>query len=101
MAVHVAPSDDQRRLMIRVDGAFDFHVHREFRDAYRKGGDHVSDYVIDLAGTDYMDSCALGMLVLMHERLASSQGRVRVINADTGIRRILELAKLDQLIDID
>lgn len=100
MAVHIIPSGNAGTLRIHVDGAFNFHVHRQFREAYRRNGEGVSQYVIDLSGTEYMDSSALGMLVLLHEHLAPGGSRVRIVNADPGIQRTLRTANLDRLMEI-
>lgn len=99
MAVHVISSGDTRSLRIQVDGAFDFHVHRQFREAYVNGGS-VSEYVIDLSGTAYMDSCALGMLVLLHERTSPAGSRIRIVNAGPDIRRLVKTANLGRLMEI-
>ncbi len=100
MAVHITQSNDNLTLKIHVDGAFDFHVHRQFRQAYMNNDQSVSHYIIDLSGTDYMDSCALGMLVLLHEHISPTQGRIEVINASQEIRRVLTIANLDRLVEI-
>jgi anti-anti-sigma factor len=47
-----------------------------------------------------MDSSALGMLLLLREHVDGVRERVRIINCNTEIRKILEIANFDKLFDI-
>ena len=63
----VSSTVSDRQLTIGVEGRFDFRVYDSFRNAYADVGDSVEKYVIDLAAAEYMDSSALGMLLLLRE----------------------------------
>ena len=83
---------------IQVVGRFDFGCHPDFRQAY-EGFKSVSAYVIDLGATEYLDSSALGMLLVLRESAGS--GNVRIVNCGPAVRRILEVANFNQLFSLE
>jgi anti-anti-sigma factor len=85
-------------LRIAIRGRFDFSAHQEFRRSYENAAE-VSDYVVDLGGTEYVDSSALGMLLLLRERAGDKS--VRIVNCSAGVRRILEIANFQKLFKFD
>ena len=59
----------------------------------------VADIVLDLAGTAYLDSAGVTLLVRLAQRLGSRRHRIRiVVPEDSAIRAVLELAGLSQLL---
>lgn len=92
-------SDGDTRTL-RIDGKFDFKMHRCFRELYEQAPPEIARYVIDLARTDYMDSSALGMLLLLREHVSGDRQRVQIVNCRPEIRKILEIANFDKLFDI-
>lgn len=96
MPLAVTRDEDERELIIRVTGQFDFGLHRDFRDAYRDSTD-VKRFVVDLQDTDYMDSSALGMLLLLREHAESNAAQVELRNVRGELERILRIANFHQL----
>ena len=97
MTVSVAVSEDGKSVNLRVDGRFDFSVHNEFRKAYKDLALTNVTYIVDLSKTDYMDSSALGMLLLLKEYAETDASRVKITNANDDIREILFIASFDKL----
>lgn len=95
---HVHSEGNTRTL--RIDGKFDFKLHRCFRELYEQAPPEIARYVIDLARTEYMDSSALGMLLLLREHVGGERQSVQIVNCRPEIRRILEIANFDKLFDI-
>jgi len=91
-------TDDKQTLMIWVEGRFDFQLHREFREAYRDVGG-VKAVVIDLSQTIYVDSSALGMLLLLRESLGNA--KISLSNINAKIRMVLTIAHFDRLFTFD
>lgn len=85
-------------LTIKVSGRFDFNCHREFRRAY-EGAGPMNEYVVDLGEAEYLDSSALGMLLVLREERAPA--RVRVVNTRPPVRRILEIASFQNLFSLE
>lgn len=101
MSISTQTSSDGHTLTIRVQDRFDFNVHRELRQAYEAQGKRFGNYVLDLRGTTYMDSAALGMLLQLREHAGGKRQAVRLTNAQPVIRDILAVANFDQLFTID
>ena len=87
---------DRKEVVIKVNGRFDFSLHRVFRDAYRP---HPGDlrYCVDLSNADYLDSSALGMLLLLREHAGGDKGHVRLKVVSKEILQLLSIARFDQL----
>jgi anti-anti-sigma factor len=79
---------------VHVMGRFDFNCHPGFRDACEMFGE-AQDYVVDLSGTEYLDSSALGMLLVLRDQVGSAN--VRIVNCRPAVRRILEIANFGSL----
>ena len=97
MTISVTNSDGE--LKIAIDGRFDFSSHKEFRDAY-KGTASDTNYVIDMGSTDYMDSSALGMLLLLREHAGGDKARIKISGCSTDIKKILTISNFHKLFDI-
>jgi len=85
---------------LRIDGKFDFKLHRSFRELYEAAPPEVSHFVIDMSKTQYMDSSALGMLLLLREHVEGNRERVQIVNCNAEIRKIFEIANFDKLFAI-
>ena len=85
---------------IRVRGVFDFSLHEAFRAALERMNGATS-CVVDLSGVEALDSSALGMLLVLRDRLGGDAARVRITGAAPGIRRILEISRFDKLFTLD
>ncbi|ROR35154.1 STAS domain-containing protein [Inmirania thermothiophila] len=93
-------SEDGKVVTIAVSGRFDFNLHREFREAYEQAPAEGVRYVVDLAGTEYIDSSALGMLLLLRERAGGDQADVEIRNCSPEIKRILTISNFHHLFKI-
>ncbi len=100
MAIQTRRSDDGRTLTIKIDGRFDFSTHQSFRDAYEHGDQEVSEYIIDMSDTTYLDSSALGMLLLLRDYAGGDSARIRIENCNSDVRRILTISNFEQLFTI-
>lgn len=92
--------DDGKRLVIRVQGNFDFHQNKAFRLAYCDQLDHVKEYVIDLAEATYIDSSALSMLLLLHERAEDKGACVIIRGVNPVVKQVLGCANFEKLFTI-
>lgn len=101
MAFTAIRSEDGRTLEISVSGSFQFSLHREFRDTYREYTVPDSLIRLNLTQTEYMDSAALGMLLLLNEHAKQHRGTVVLHRPSPVIRRILEITSFDKLFRIE
>jgi len=101
MAVRSVVSSGGREVSILVDGRFDFSSHHEFREAYSKVDPLKAQYVIDLSRAQYIDSSALGMLLLLRERAGGDKARIKITGCSPEIWQILEVSRFQKLFHID
>lgn len=100
MSVESEVSLDGTKLTITVKGRFDFGSHQAFRDAYERFYKVPALYVVDLKDTTYMDSSALGMLLLLRDHAGGDNAEVKVINSNPDVRKILAISNFDKLFDL-
>lgn len=101
MAVSSECSEEQNTLTIKVSGRFDFSLHEAFRNAYQGKVSEGAKVVVDMADVEYMDSSALGMLLLLRECAGDDQADVRLVNVNGEIHNILEVSNFDQLFKVE
>jgi len=97
MSVTIDVSSDKNTATIKINGRFDFSLHNEFRKSYKDVVLKNGVYSIDLSDTGYLDSSALGMLLLLKEHAESQTATVRLINFNNEIKEILTIASFDKL----
>lgn len=99
MTVMSELSDDQ--LTIHVEGRFDYSLHQRFRQCYEQLETAPAAYTVDLGKATYMDSSALGMLLLLREHGGGDDAKVRLVNCSPDVRKILTISNFEQLFEID
>lgn len=57
-------------------------------------------FLIDFAGTGYIDSSGLGVLVSLSKKIREHGGELRLANLNDDLRSLFELTKLDTLFQI-
>jgi len=100
MSVASELSTDGEQLVIRVSGRFDFSAHQEFRDAYELLPDRPRRYRVDMQETHYLDSSALGMLLLLRDHAGGDNAEVELVNCNPSVRKILTISNFEQLFTI-
>lgn len=92
-------SSDAQELTIYIEGSFDFKAHQDFRDAYEPFGPEQR-YIVDLKGVQYLDSSALGMLLLLRDHAGGEYARVRLANCSSDVHKILAISNFSKLFHI-
>ena len=98
-AIHVSKSENTGTVTISIRDRFDFNAHKEFRASYKE---HPSSpkYVINMQDVNYIDSSALGMMLLLREHALKNSGDVAITNCNANIKKILTIANFGRLFDI-
>jgi len=88
--------------VIRLSGRFDFNSHREFRDAVdaAMAEGTKGDVQVDLGAVDYLDSSALGMLLMLRDKARSAGRSVSLANCRGAVRQVIEIANFSKLFNI-
>lgn len=53
--------------------------------------------VVDLSGTDFLDSTGLGALVAALKRLRMKEGEIRIVCSSGHVRKVFEITSLDRV----
>jgi anti-anti-sigma factor len=100
MAINVQIQDNVAH--IGMYGRFDFQMHREFKEAYTPLLDNpeVREIEIEMSKVDYLDSSALGMLMLLNERAKALGKPVSLLNASGVVSQVLGVANFSKIFNI-
>jgi len=100
MAVYSTMSDSGEQLTILIDERFDFSLHQQFREAYSNIITKNTTYLLDLSKTNYMDSSALGMILLLKDHVQLYEGILIISQPNETVQKILEIAQFHRLMTI-
>jgi len=90
------------RAVISLNGRFDFNAHREFRDAVDLAlkEEGTTEVQVDLAAVDYLDSSALGMLLMLRDKARGLGRTVSLANCRGAVKQVIEIANFGKLFPI-
>ncbi|MCU1752516.1 STAS domain-containing protein [Pseudomonas sp. 6D_7.1_Bac1] len=122
MGVEAVISPDGKKLTISIKGRFDLGSYQEFRGSYEhlvfnrddkhwhlaehdqerphNKSPEPSSVVVDLKETTYLDSSALGMLLLLRDHAGGDRADISVVNSNSDVRKILAISNFNKLFDI-
>lgn len=100
--MHTSVEQQNGKAVVKLSGRFDFNSHREFRAAYENllGRSDLREIVVDLGSVDYLDSSALGMLLLLRDKGALEHKAVMLANCRGSVRQVLDIANFSKLFQI-
>ncbi len=101
MTVSSRLSSDNKQMVISINERFDFSSHQQFRDAYNNERLKGLTYILDLSKTEYMDSSALGMILLLKDHVHLYSGDLIISKPSATVRKILEIAQFQRLMTIE
>ena len=87
---------------ITISGRFDFQLNRKFKEAYAHliQNEHVREIGVELSLVDYIDSSALGMLMLLNDHANSRNKSVTLLNPSGVASHVLDVANFHALFTI-
>ena len=87
---------------ITMSGCFDYKTWRIFTNAYLPLLDNaaLSEICVDLIQVDYLDSSAMGMLLLLKERAQANNKRVALHIASNFVLRAFKFARFSKIFDV-
>lgn len=87
---------------LRLKGRFQFDSHRDFRGAYDPciNDPAVRVVVLDFSGVEYLDSSALGMLLLLRDKLSNVGKEVEIAGARGVVKQVFDVANFARLFRI-
>jgi len=100
MTISAKLSDTDNELVINVAGRFDFSAHQDFRSAYEDAKVQPQRYAIDMSDATYLDSSALGMLLLLRDHAGGDDAAIRIVNCNEDVKKILVISNFGRLFTI-
>ena len=102
MSLDIAVRSERGATVLGPSGDIDVQtapvLSQAFADATSDGlSSHV---VLDLAGTDFLDSSALGVLIGVNKRFEAATGRLTVVCDKPHLLRVFEITRLGEVLRI-
>lgn len=90
------------KITLILSGRFNFESHQAFKNAYAPLLNEApfETLVIDFAGVTYMDSSALGMLLMIRERLSGIAKSITLANSQGTVKEVLQVANFGRIFNI-
>ena len=87
---------------LRPASRFDFNSFRDFRSGYERalGTEGTRLLIIDMQDVQYIDSAALGILLLMRDRATSANCSVELHNLRGVAKEVLEIANFQKIFTV-
>jgi HptB-dependent secretion and biofilm anti anti-sigma factor len=95
MKSSITSKTTDQEIIIKVAGRFDFNLHSQFKSVCDVTDAELTNkqFIIDLGKTEYLDSSALGMLLVLREVVtAKSELKIKITNSTPQIKTVLEVA---------
>jgi anti-anti-sigma factor len=99
MEINIMQADNNTTIALK--GRFDFQAHQEFRrtvDGLLRSG--KATLTVDLSQVDFIDSSALGLLLLARESCEKAGGEVILNQPKDYVDKVLKLCHFDQLFQV-
>ena len=98
MGIQTVESKSGEAVTVSVSGRFDYRDYDSFKESF-PAVEKSSQVTVDLSEAEYIDSSALGMLLVLRER-AVRAADVLLIAPTPDVARILSIANFDKLFAI-
>ncbi len=87
--------------LLRLPNRFDYSYHRQFGEMYAPFIENSSckEVVLDFTQVEYLDSSALGMMVLMQKKMSTQGKRVKIKGARGATDEILKMANMQKIFE--
>ncbi|KAB2928591.1 MAG: STAS domain-containing protein [Dechloromonas sp.] len=90
------------KAFVKLSGRFDFNTHREFRGVYEPllADVETQAVIVDFSAVDYLDSSALGMLLMLRDKLGGVGKEVALTGVRGNVKQVLDIANFGKLFPI-
>lgn len=98
--MNITKEQIQGTVVVHLEGRFDFGSRKEFKDAMELATEAMSAIALDLEKVTFVDSSALGLLVICHQNLKSKKIPFYLVNPQTYVKQVLNLANIGKMIPL-
>lgn len=87
--------------VLRLPSRFDYSYHRQFGEQYAPLVEGVAckEIVLDFSQVEYLDSSALGMMVLLQKKASGQAIKVKIKGARGATDEILKMANMQRIFE--
>ena len=90
---------NNKKATLKLEGNFTYTQRKAFQEALKVVcSDPIEEIVIDLSQVAFLDSAALGLLMISHRQLDGEKRTLSLAYPQPTVRQILELANLHKTI---
>ena len=90
---------NNKKATLKLEGNFTYTQRKAFQEALKVVcSDPIEEIVIDLSQVAFLDSAALGLLMISHRQLQAETRTLSLAYPQPTVRQILELANLHKTI---
>ncbi len=93
-------SEDHTSFTITLSGRFDYTRHKDFTGTYGELKCEPEKYILNMEDIESIDSCALGMLLLLKNHAGGDDADIQIVNASPDIVKLMNTCKFDCLFNI-
>lgn len=89
--------------VVRLTGRFDYTTRTQFMSAAEVFVVEApaGEIRVDMGGLEYIDSSALGMLLMVRDRARKFDKTIALANAHGRVREVIDTAQFDRLFKVD
>jgi anti-anti-sigma factor len=100
--MHTNIKNEAGMATVELVGRFDFNTHRDFRSAYESliADAGCKAITVDFSRVDYLDSSALGMLLMLRDKMGGAGKEVVLTGVQGNVKQVLEIANFSKLFRI-
>jgi anti-anti-sigma factor len=89
-------------LVVCMSGSFTFQDHQSFRSVLDViAASEAKQHVLDLSQVGFLDSAALGMLLIAEDHATKAKRKLKLRNPSDQISRLFKLSAMDSLFQIE
>ena len=96
--MHITEEKNDAQTILHLDGRFDFSARKTFKDAVDQAAEAGGPVILDLEKVIFVDSSALGLLVICHQNLKTKKIPLYMANPQTYVKQVLDLANIGKMI---
>ena len=90
---------NNKKATLKLEGNFTYTQRKAFQEALKVVcSDPIEEIVIDLSQVAFLDSAALGLLMISHRQLEAERRKLSLAYPQPTVRQIIELANLHKTI---
>jgi len=96
MTISISSKTSGRSVYIQAKSRFDVHSHHDFKACYRNESPDAV-YNVDFSETNYIDSSALGILLLLREYAGGEKSDITLSGCSEDLMNVMRATNFDKL----